>query len=113
MATWDASTRAIYWHRVNERTEKQIGSADPLREIRTHLAGRLREAGRQTIDGREVIRLELANGLQPRAEGRVGDAVYAYAVDAHTYERRRSHPPSGTTTRSTSTCPITRRTGGC
>lgn len=87
MATWDDSTRAIYWQRVDERTEKEIGFPDPLREIRAHLAtGRLREAGQETIDGREVIRLEPANALQPRAEGRVGDAVYAYLVDARTYE---------------------------
>lgn len=87
MATWDASTRTIYWNGVDERTEKQIGFPDPLREIRANLAaGRLREAGRQTIDGREVLRLEPANGLQPRPYGRAGDAVYAYLVDVRTYE---------------------------
>jgi hypothetical protein len=87
MATWDASTRTIYWNRVDERTERQIGFPDPLREIRAHLAaGRLREAGQQTVDGRRVIRLEPANGLRRASEGRVGDAVYAYLVDARTYE---------------------------
>lgn len=87
MATWDASTRTIYWQRVDETTASQIGFPDPLREIRAHLAaGRLREAGRQTIDGRDVIRLEPAGGLQPGGEGREGDAVYAYAVDARTFQ---------------------------
>lgn len=87
MATWDASTRTIYWNRVAERTEEQIGFPDPLREIRAHLAaGRLREAARQTIDGRQVIRLEPGNGLQRASEGRAGDPIYAYLVDARTYE---------------------------
>lgn len=87
MATWDASTRTIYWLRVDERTEKEMGFPDPLREIRANLAaGRLREVGRQTIDGRPVIRLEPADGLQPRSDGRVGDPVYAYVVDAETLE---------------------------
>lgn len=87
MATWDDSTRTIFWHSVDERTRREIGFADPLREIRAHLAaGRLHEAGRQTIDGRAVIRLEPAEGIASRAEARAGDAVYAYAVDAQTYE---------------------------
>lgn len=87
MATWDAPTETIYWHRVDERTEKEIGFPDPMREIRAHLAaGDLREAGRQTINGRAVIRLEPADGVPTGGEGRPGDANFAYAVDASTYE---------------------------
>lgn len=87
MATWDAPTETIYWRRQEERTEKEIGFPDPLREIRAHLAaGKLREAGRQTIDGRPVIRLEPAQAPAEGAAGRAGDPVFAYAVDARTYE---------------------------
>lgn len=86
-ATWDASTRTIYWRRVDEQTEKEMGFRDPLREIRANLAaGKLRVVGRQTLDGRPVIRLEPAGGLQRAAEGRAGDPVYAYIVDAETFE---------------------------
>lgn len=86
-ATWDASMRTVYWRRVDERTEEEMGFPDPLREIRANLAaGRLREAGRQTIDGRPVVRLEPASGVAAGAEGRVGDPVYAYLVDAETLE---------------------------
>lgn len=87
MATWHAPTQTIYWHRIDERTQTEIGFQDPLREIRRHLdAGNLRETGRQTIGGREVIRLEPADGVERPAEARVGSAVYAYVVDAKTYE---------------------------
>lgn len=86
MANWNARAGTIYWHRVDERTEREIRLSDPLREIRAHLAnGDLRKGGRQTINGREVIRLEPADGTSPGAEGRPGDAVFAYAVDAESY----------------------------
>jgi hypothetical protein len=87
MSYWDAPTQTIYWHRVDERTEKEINFRDQLREIRTNLAaGKLREAGRQTINGREVIRLEPAQAGDGPPEGRVGTASYTYLLDAESYE---------------------------
>lgn len=44
-----------------------------------------RPAGRRPA-AREVIRLEPADGGERPAEARVGSAVYAYVVDAKTYE---------------------------
>ncbi len=88
MASWDAGTRTIYRNRINPPTGKRIAFRDPLAQIRQHLKdGEFREAGRKTLDGREVIRLVPAQPATttPEAVGE-GDPVFTYYVDAATYK---------------------------